>query len=90
MELIFLSFLYIYKSCVKSNIFFRQYNFFINLINFIVQLNFKELYALLYHKYKNMKKNQIISHLLTKTITESDNNIFSLITMNHHPVHSNK
>ena len=37
-----------------------------------------------------MKKNQIISHLLTKTITESDNNIFSLITMNHHPVHSNK
>lgn len=26
-------------------------------------------------------------HFPHKTITESDNNIFSLITMNHHPVH---
>ena len=36
-----------------------------------------------------MKKNQTIVHRLSKTITESDNNLFSLITMNHHPVHSN-
>ena len=35
-----------------------------------------------------MKKDQVFHHRLTKTITESDNNLFSLITMNHHPVHS--
>ncbi|MCF8404799.1 MAG: MaoC family dehydratase [Bacteroidales bacterium] len=27
------------------------------------------------------------AHALRKTITESDNNIFSLLTMNHHPLH---
>lgn len=30
-----------------------------------------------------------ISHSLSKTIFESDNNFFSLLTMNHHPVHTN-
>lgn len=30
-----------------------------------------------------------ICHSLSKTIFESDNNIFSLLTMNHHPVHTN-
>jgi acyl dehydratase len=30
-----------------------------------------------------------ISHQLSKTIFESDNNFFSLLTMNHHPVHLN-
>lgn len=30
-----------------------------------------------------------IQHSLTKTIFESDNNFFSLLTMNHHPVHLN-
>jgi acyl dehydratase len=30
-----------------------------------------------------------IKHSLSKTIFESDNNIFSLLTMNHHPVHTN-
>jgi len=29
----------------------------------------------------------IIKHAKTKTILESDNNLFSLLTMNHHPVH---
>lgn len=29
----------------------------------------------------------VYEHDLRKTITESDNNLFSLITMNHHPVH---
>ncbi|HPH12003.1 MAG TPA: MaoC family dehydratase [Thermotogota bacterium] len=29
----------------------------------------------------------IIEHAKTKTILESDNNLFSLITMNHHPLH---
>lgn len=30
---------------------------------------------------------EVIKHSLTKTVTESDNNLFSLLTMNHHPVH---
>lgn len=30
-----------------------------------------------------------IEHQLSKTIFESDNNLFSLLTMNHHPVHTN-
>jgi len=30
-----------------------------------------------------------INHVLSKTIFESDNNIFSLLTMNHHPIHTN-
>lgn len=30
-----------------------------------------------------------IHHALSKTIFESDNNFFSLLTMNHHPVHLN-
>lgn len=32
----------------------------------------------------------VIQHALSKTIFESDNNFFSLLTMNHHPVHTNK
>lgn len=39
---------------------------------------------------EDFKEGQIIKHNLSKTITESDNNIFSLITMNHHPIHLNK
>ena len=35
------------------------------------------------------KTGQIIPHKLSKTITESDNNLFCLLTMNHHPVHLN-
>ena len=30
-----------------------------------------------------------ILHNLSKTIFESDNNLFSLLTMNHHPLHTN-
>ena len=33
---------------------------------------------------------EIISHSLSKTIFESDNNLFSLLTMNHHPLHLNE
>jgi acyl dehydratase len=33
---------------------------------------------------------QIFDHWPGKTITESDNNLFTLITMNHHPVHLDK
>jgi len=32
---------------------------------------------------------EVINHSLSKTIYESDNNLFSLITMNHHPIHTN-
>jgi acyl dehydratase len=37
--------------------------------------------------YEEFTKGTIIKHWPGKTIFESDNNIFSLITMNHHPVH---
>lgn len=30
-----------------------------------------------------------IEHALSKTIFESDNNLFCLLTMNHHPLHTN-
>ena len=33
---------------------------------------------------------QIIKHRNTKTIFESDNNLFSLLTMNPHPLHTNR
>ena len=32
---------------------------------------------------------ETVEHALSKTIFESDNNFFSLLTMNHHPVHTN-
>ena len=37
--------------------------------------------------FDDFSEGQIISHATRKTIFESDNNFFSLITMNHHPVH---
>lgn len=39
--------------------------------------------------YEEFTKGEIIKHNLGKTIFESDNNLFSLLTMNHHPVHLN-
>jgi len=39
--------------------------------------------------YEEFNTGEIIIHSLSKTIFESDNNLFSLITMNHHPVHTN-
>lgn len=32
---------------------------------------------------------ETVCHSLSKTIFESDNNLFSLLTMNYHPVHTN-
>ena len=40
--------------------------------------------------YEEFLVGEIIVHPLSKTIFESDNNIFSLLTMNHHPVHLNE
>jgi acyl dehydratase len=39
--------------------------------------------------YEAFKVGAVIEHQLSKTIFESDNNLFSLLTMNHHPVHLN-
>lgn len=42
------------------------------------------------HYFEEFKVGQIIKHQVSKTIFESDNNLFSLLTMNHHPLHTNK
>ncbi len=39
--------------------------------------------------FEQFEVGQEIKHSLSKTIFESDNNFFSLLTMNHHPVHTN-
>lgn len=39
--------------------------------------------------YEEFVEGEVIEHTLSKTIFESDNNLFSLLTMNHHPVHTN-
>lgn len=39
--------------------------------------------------YEDFEVGTEIKHALSKTIFESDNNFFSLLTMNHHPVHTN-
>lgn len=39
--------------------------------------------------YDDFVVGSVIEHSLSKTIFESDNNIFSLLTMNAHPVHTN-
>jgi len=39
--------------------------------------------------YEDFVVGEEIKHTLSKTIFESDNNLFSLLTMNHHPVHTN-
>lgn len=39
--------------------------------------------------YEDFEVGSEINHALSKTIFESDNNFFSLLTMNHHPVHTN-
>ncbi len=39
---------------------------------------------------EDFTKGQIVEHQLSKTLTESDNNLFCLITMNHHPLHLNR
>jgi len=39
--------------------------------------------------FEEFNKGEFIHHTLSKTIFESDNNMFSLLTMNHHPVHTN-
>ena len=45
--------------------------------------------AILGNYLEDFEKGAIIKHSASKTIFESDNNLFSLLTMNHHPVHTN-
>jgi len=40
--------------------------------------------------YEEFTIGQVIKHTATKTILESDNNLFALLTMNHHPLHLDK
>lgn len=39
--------------------------------------------------FEEFNVGEVIDHKTSKTIFESDNNLFSLLTMNHHPVHIN-
>jgi len=39
--------------------------------------------------FEDFEVGATIEHALSKTIFESDNNLFSLLTMNYHPVHTN-
>jgi len=39
--------------------------------------------------YEDFIVGETIQHQLSKTIFESDNNLFCLLTMNHHPLHTN-
>ena len=41
------------------------------------------------HYFEDFTIGEVINHELSKTIFESDNNLFSLLTMNNHPVHTN-
>lgn len=39
--------------------------------------------------YEDFRVGDVIQHSLSKTLFESDNNLFCLLTMNYHPVHTN-
>lgn len=45
--------------------------------------------SVLGHFFEDFVVGEVIEHALSKTIFESDNNLFSLLTMNHHPLHTN-
>jgi acyl dehydratase len=47
-------------------------------------MEFKKEFGMYFEEFK---QGDLIKHSKTKTILESDNNLFSLLTMNHHPVH---
>jgi len=38
--------------------------------------------------FEEFEVGQVYKHSIRKTITESDNNLFCLLTLNHHPLHS--
>jgi acyl dehydratase len=40
--------------------------------------------------FEDLVVGRIYKHSITKTITESDNNLFCLLTLNHHPLHNDR
>ena len=40
--------------------------------------------------FEDFQTGDMIRHSLSKTVFESDNNLFCLLTMNYHPVHTNQ
>ena len=40
--------------------------------------------------FEEFELGKVYGHCISKTITESDNNLFCLLTMNHHPLHLDK
>lgn len=40
--------------------------------------------------YEDFNEGDVFKHWPGKTVTEGDNNLFSLLTMNHHPLHLDK
>jgi len=40
--------------------------------------------------FEDFTVGEVLQHDLHKTVLESDNNLFTLLTMNHHPVHLDK
>lgn len=46
--------------------------------------------SILGHYFEDFIIGETMQHALSKTIFESDNNLFSLLTMNHHPIHLNQ
>ncbi|MBP7274250.1 MAG: MaoC family dehydratase [Saprospiraceae bacterium] len=42
------------------------------------------------HYFEEFEAGQVYYHCQSKTIFESDNNLFCMLTMNHHPVHTNQ
>jgi acyl dehydratase len=42
------------------------------------------------NKKKTFKVGRVFNHIQSKTITEGEAHIFSLLTMNHHPIHIDK
>ena len=53
-------------------------------------MSIKKIILEKYNGFNDFKVGQIFRHFPGKTITESEANLFSLITMNHHPIHIDK
>jgi acyl dehydratase len=53
-------------------------------------MNRKKIILKKFSDFNDFKVGQIFRHFPGKTITESEASLFSLITMNHHPIHIDK
>jgi len=50
----------------------------------------REILSSFGHYYEEFQVGNVYKHWPGKTVTEYDNQLFSLITMNHHPIHLDK